>query len=62
LGLWVFTDIGLLGITAIICFARFLLDPPGSQTNSWKATIIFLFLLVALTHLAMLKSQTGLGA
>jgi Zn-dependent protease len=62
LGLWIFTDVGMLGIIAIVGFGRFLLDPPESQNSSWKATITYLFLLIALTALAMLKSKTGLRA
>jgi Zn-dependent protease len=58
-GGWLVTHDGLLILLGIFGFARTLGDKKDTQ-GEWKPTIIYVFLVVALSALAMLRAHTGL--
>jgi Zn-dependent protease len=58
-GAWLSTYDGLLLLLGFVCFGRAIVDKSDRDGN-WKATITYCMLILALTAISMVRSQTGL--
>jgi Zn-dependent protease len=58
-GAWLYTYDGLLLLLAFIGFGRAIADK-SERDGNWKATITYCMLILALTAISMVRSQTGL--
>jgi len=58
-GSWFFVPDGLLFLIALVCFGRAAVDKSDERGN-WKAAITYCLLIVVLTAISTVRSQTGL--
>ena len=56
---WYFAPDGLLLVLALICLGRAVVDK-SEQNGSWRTTVTYCLLIIVLTAISTVRSQTGL--